>query len=318
MTYPKSLNSRRIKMNSETNTKIEDVLIESLPYIRDFADSVMVVKVGGNAMANPEAASDLTENIIKDIVLLHFVGVKIVVVHGGGPEISEKMTRLGKTPEFIGGLRVTDDETLEIATMVLVGNINTRMVSLINRFGGKGVGLNGIDSRLILARKKMQKVVIDGNVEDVDIGWIGETEIINPEILNIMIDNGYIPVISPIATDINGHSLNINADTVAGDIAAALGAKKLIMMTDVSGVLRDRNDRSSRMSQIDVNEIENLIDAQVIAGGMIPKVRGAAVAVKSGVEGVHIINGSEKHSILLELFTDTGVGTMIHDGSKDE
>lgn len=298
--------------------KIEDVLIESLPYIQDFADAVMVVKVGGNAMANPEAAADLTENIIKDIVLLHFVGVKIVVVHGGGPEISEKMQRLGKTPKFVGGLRVTDDDTLEIATMVLVGNINTRMVSLINKFGGKGVGLNGIDARLIMARKKTkQKVIVDGNEEDVDVGWIGETEIINPGLLNIMINNGYIPVISPIATDANGHSLNINADTVAGDIAAALGAKKLIMMTDVSGVLRDRSDKTSRMSRINISEIDGLISDEVISGGMIPKVRGAAVAVKSGVESVHIINGSEKHSLLMELFTDTGVGTMIHDGTAE-
>lgn len=298
--------------------KIEDVLIESLPYIQDFADAVMVVKVGGNAMANPDAAADLTENIIKDIVLLHFVGVKVVVVHGGGPEISEKMERLGKTPKFVGGLRVTDDDTLEIATMVLVGNINTRMVSLINKFGGKGVGLNGIDARLITARKKTsQKIIVDGNEEDVDVGWIGETEIISPDLLNIMINNGYIPVISPIAADVNGHSLNINADTVAGDIAAAVGAKKLIMMTDVSGVLRDRNDKTSRISQIDISEIDGLIENGVISGGMIPKVKGAAVAVKSGVSGVHIINGSEKHSLLLELFTDTGVGTMIHDGSAD-
>ncbi|WNY27710.1 acetylglutamate kinase [Methanolapillus ohkumae] len=297
--------------------KFEDVLIESLPYIRDFSESVMVIKVGGNAMMGPEAAANLMEEIIQDIVLLHFVGIKTVVVHGGGPEINEKMEKMGKQPKFIGGLRVTDDDTLEIATMVLVGNINTKMVSLINRFGGKGVGLNGVDANLIMAKKKKsQKIVVDGNEEDVDIGWVGETEIINPKILKIMIEDGYIPVISPVATDKKGHMLNINADTVAGDVAAALGAKKLIMMTDISGVLRDVKDKTSRISKIELSEIDGFIDDKIITGGMIPKIRGAEVAVKSGVEGVHIINGSSPHSLLLELFTDIGVGTMIY--KKDE
>ncbi|MCL2142155.1 MAG: acetylglutamate kinase [Methanimicrococcus sp.] len=294
--------------------KFEDVLIESLPYIREFSDSVMVIKVGGNAMINPEKTTNIMEGIIQDIVLLHYVGIHPVIVHGGGPEINEKMERMGKKPNFIGGLRVTDDDTLEIATMVLVGNINTKMVSLINKHGAKGIGLNGIDSNLIVAhKKKNQKIIIDGNEEDVDIGWVGETEIINPRLLKIMIENNYIPVISPIAADKNGHSLNINADTVAGDIAAALGAKKLIMMTDIPGVLRDIKDKSSRVSKIKVNEIDQFIDDEIIVGGMIPKIRGAEVAVRSGVESVHIINGSMPHSLLLELFTDTGIGTMIFD-----
>ncbi|MDR2944267.1 MAG: acetylglutamate kinase [Methanosarcinales archaeon] len=298
--------------------KLEDVLIESLPYIRDFSESTMVIKVGGNAMLNPEKDTAIMEKIIQDIVLLHYVGINPIVIHGGGPEINEKMEKMGKQPKFIGGLRVTDDDTLEIAMMVLVGNINTKMVSLINKHGGKGVGLNGVDSNLIVAaKKKNQKIIIDGNEEDVDIGWVGETEIINPGLLRIMIENNYIPVISPIAVDKKGQMLNINADTVAGDIAAAMGAKKLIMMTDISGVLRDVKDKESRISKIKLSEIDDLINDEIISGGMIPKIKGAEVAVKSGVEGVHIINGSTPHSLLLELFTDTGVGTMIHDAEYE-
>jgi len=297
--------------------KFEDVLIESLPYIRDFWESVMVIKVGGNAMLNPEKTTTIMESIIQDIVLLHFVGVNPIIVHGGGPEITEKMEKMGKQPKFVGGLRVTDDDTLEIATMVLVGNINTKMVSLINKHGGKGVGLNGLDANLIMAKKKNQKIIIDGNEEDVDIGWVGETEIINPGILRMMIENNYIPVVSPVAVDKKGQMLNINADTVAGDMAAALGAKKLIMMTDISGVLRDVSDKESRISKIKISEIDGLIKDGVIAGGMIPKIRGAEVAVRSGVDSVHIINGSTPHSLLLELFTDTGVGTMICDEKEE-
>lgn len=298
--------------------KLEDVLIESLPYIRDFSGSTMVIKVGGNAMLNPEKDTAIMEKIIQDIVLLHYVGINPIIIHGGGPEINEKMEKMGKQPKFIGGLRVTDDDTLEIAMMVLVGNINTKMVSLINKHGGKGVGLNGVDSNLIVAaKKKNQKIIIDGNEEDVDIGWVGETEIINPGLLRIMIENNYIPVISPIAVDKKGQMLNINADTVAGDIAAAMGAKKLIMMTDISGVLRNVKDKESRISKIKLSEIDKLIDDEIISGGMIPKIKGAEVAVKSGVEGVHIINGSTPHSLLLELFTDTGIGTMIFDEKEE-
>lgn len=298
--------------------KFEDVLIESLPYIRDFSGSVMVIKVGGNAMLNPEKTTTLMESIIQDIVLLHFVGINPIIVHGGGPEINEKMEKMGKQPKFVGGLRVTDDDTLEIATMVLVGNINTKMVSLINKYGGKGVGLNGVDSNLIMAsKKKNQRVIVDGNEEDVDIGWVGETEIINPGLLKMMIENNYIPVISPVAVDKKGQMLNINADTVAGDIAAALGAKKLVMMTDISGVLRNVSDKESRISKIRLSEIDGLIKDEIITGGMIPKIRGAEVAVNSGVEGVHIINGSTPHSLLLELFTDIGVGTMIFEEKEE-
>jgi acetylglutamate kinase len=288
--------------------KRENVLIEALPYIRDFYGSVMIIKVGGHAMVNSQIMSD----IVQDIVLLRFVGINPIIVHGGGPEITEKMERMGKKPEFVGGLRITDDETLEIARMVLVGNINTEIVSLIGGHGGKGIGLSGKDGKLIIAKKKpFQKVIIENVEHEVDLGWVGDTEIINTEILNIVTREGYIPVISPIAMDVNGKALNLNADTIAGDIAAALGAKKLILMTDVPGVLKDPRDRSSRISRVTLEDVEHLIREGVISGGMIPKMRGAAIAVESGVEKVHIIDGSVSHSILLELFTDSGIGTMV-------
>ncbi|MDD4332095.1 MAG: acetylglutamate kinase [Methanosarcinaceae archaeon] len=289
--------------------KRENVLIEALPYMQEFYGSVMVIKVGGNAMVNAR----IMEDIVRDIVLLRFVGIRPVIVHGGGPEITEKMQRMGKKPEFVEGLRITDDETLEIARMVLVGNINTRIVSLIGQAGGKGIGLTGHDGRLILAHKKaVQKVLVEGVETEVDIGWVGENEVINPELLEIVIQKGYIPVISPIAIDASGNALNINADTVAGDIAAALKAKKLLLLTDVSGLLQDINDPSSRISRISLSDVDSLIAKGIIKGGMIPKIKSAAVAVESGVEKAHIINGSVSHSMLLELFTHGGVGTMVH------
>ncbi|MDK2912704.1 MAG: acetylglutamate kinase [Methanolobus sp.] len=288
--------------------KRENVLIEALPYIREFYGSVMVIKVGGHAMVNPQVMSD----IVQDIVLLRFVGIHPIIVHGGGPEITEKMERMGKKPEFVGGLRITDDETLEIARMVLVGNINTEIVSLIGKHGGKGIGLSGKDGKMIIAKKKpFQKVIIENVEHEVDLGWVGDTEVINTEILNIVTREGYIPVISPIAMDVNGKALNLNADTIAGDIAAALKAKKLILMTDVPGVLKNRSDKSSRISRVTLDEVEHLIEAGVISGGMIPKMKGAATAVESGVDNVHIIDGSVSHSVLLELFTDSGIGTMV-------
>lgn len=287
----------------------ENILIEALPYIREFHDSIMVVKVGGHAMVDPKTMED----IVQDVVLLRYVGIHPIIVHGGGPEISQKMEQMGKKTEFAAGLRITDDETLEIARMVLVGNINTRIVSLIGIYGGKGLGLSGKDGRLILAKKKaIQRIIYEGKEHEVDLGWVGDVEVINPEILMIAAGKGYIPVVAPIAVDENGNSLNINADTVAGDIAAALRAKKLILMTDVQGVMREPADESTRISRIHLDEAEGMIQEGIIVGGMIPKVRSAVHAVNSGVEKVHIINGSNSHSILLELFTDSGIGTMIY------
>ncbi|WP_406660632.1 acetylglutamate kinase [Methanolobus sp. ZRKC3] len=295
--------------------KRENVLIEALPYIREFYDSYMVIKVGGHAMVNPQVMND----IIQDVVLLRFVGIHPVIVHGGGPEITEKMQRMGKEPEFIGGLRITDDETLEIARMVLVGNISTEIVALIGKHGGKGIGLSGKDGKMILAKKKpSQKVMIEDVEHMVDLGWVGDTEIINPDLINIVTREGYIPVISPIAMDANGKGLNINADTVAGDIAVALRAKKLVLMTDVPGLLKNPSDKTSRISRVTFEDIEHLIDARVISGGMIPKMRSAAASVQRGVDKVHIIDGSVSHSILLELFTDTGIGTMVYEEEDED
>jgi len=287
----------------------EQILIEALPYIREFHDSIMVIKVGGHAMVDPK----IMEDIVKDVVLLRYVGIHPIIVHGGGPEITQKMETMGKKSEFVAGLRITDDETLEIARMVLVGNINTRIVSLIGLNGGKGLGLSGKDGQLIMAKKKaLQRITYEGKEHDVDLGWVGDIELINPEILMMASGKGYIPVVAPIAVDEKGNSLNINADTVAGDIAVAMRAKKLILMTDVPGVLQKTDDESSRISRIQIDTVDDLIQEGIISGGMIPKIRSAAHGVKRGVEKVHIIDGSKSHSILLELFTDMGIGTMIY------
>lgn len=293
--------------------KRENILIEALPYIREFYDSTMVIKMGGHAIVDPV----VMDRIVQDVVLLKFVGIRPVIVHGGGPEITEKMERMGKKPEFVAGLRVTDDETLEIARMVLVGNVNSKIVSLISRHGGKGVGLSGSDGRLIVAKKiAPQRVTIGGVEKEIDLGWVGETEVINPDIVKILADRGYIPVISPIATDEKGNDLNVNADTVAGDIAAALKARKLVSLTDVPGILRNPKDRDSRISKIAFEEIDKLIADNVITGGMIPKVKSSEAAVRGGVGQVHIIDGSMPHSLLLELFTHEGIGTMVYRRSE--
>ncbi len=289
--------------------KREDILIEALPYIRDFHDSMMVIKMGGHAIVDP----DIMEKIVQDIVLLKFVGIHPVIVHGGGPEITEKMEKMGKKAEFIAGLRVTDDETLEIARMVLVGNVNSKIVSLISKHGGKGIGLSGSDGRLIVARKMaLQHVTVDGVEKEIDLGWVGETEEINPELVMILAGKGYIPVISPIATDEKGNDLNVNADTVAGDIASAIGARKLISLTDVPGVLRNPKDPKTRISRMGFEDIETLIAENIITGGMIPKIMSSASALERGVSQIHIIDGGSPHSLLIELFTNEGIGTMIY------
>lgn len=285
----------------------EEILIEALPYIREFYGSKIVIKLGGHALVD----ESIMDKVTQDIVLLRFVGICPVVVHGGGPEITRYMERLGKKPEFIGGLRITDYETMEIARMVLVGNVNERIVSLIGKHGGKGLGLSGNDGSLIVARKKRKQTVgVEGEKREVDLGWVGEIDRINAEILTITSEKGYIPVISPIAVDTEGNSLNVNADSVAGEVAHALKAKKLIMLTDVPGILRDPADPTSLISRARPEEIKELIAKKVIGGGMIPKVEAGLRAASAGVT-VHIIDGREPHSILLELFTDEGIGTMI-------
>jgi acetylglutamate kinase len=285
--------------------KREQVLIEALPYIREFYDSIMVFKIGGSIMSD----STVLEDFIQDVVLLRYIGIHPVIVHGGGPEISEAMEKFGKKAEFVGGLRVTDKETLEIARMVLLGNINAELVNLIGKHGGKGIGLAGQDGMFLRARKKAP-VKIQGK-EPVDLGFVGEVESVDPEILMVMAGKGYIPVISPIAIDIEGNNLNVNADTAAGAVAIALRAKKFLSITDVEGVRMNPDDPASVISEFPASDFQRLVQEGVIKGGMIPKVEACVRVVQGGVDKAHIIDGRKHHAILLELLTHEGVGTMI-------
>jgi len=286
--------------------KREDVLMEALPYIQQFHGKTIVIKLGGHAMIDPV----VLENAIRDSVLLHYVGIRVVLVHGGGPEISEKMKAMGKESVFVGGLRVTDQETLEIAQMVLVGKINNGIVSLIAKCGARGVGLSGSDGNMIIARKMdLQRVDVGGVQKEVDLGHVGEIEWIDPALLNTLLDKSYIPVVAPIAIDRSGGSLNINADTAAGDIAIALKAYKLVNMTDVDGVMDAQRTKVYRKLTID--EANSMRQSGAIGEGMIPKVGSVINAVENGVSYAHIINGNIEHNLILELFTRDGVGTMI-------
>jgi acetylglutamate kinase len=286
--------------------KREEVLMEALPYIQKFHGRTIVIKLGGHAMVDPA----ILETVIQDAVLLHYVGMKVVLVHGGGPEITEKMRAMGKEPVFVAGLRVTDQETLEIAQMVLVGRINDGIVSLITRWGARGIGLSGNDGNLMLANKMEKKKVRDGDSErEVDLGYVGEISRVDPSILHTLLDNQYIPVVAPIAIDPNGGSLNINADLAAGEISIALKAFKLINLTDVEGVMDTEHKTVFR--SLTLGEIDRLIIDGTISGGMIPKLEACIRAVRGGVESAHIVNGNRSHNLLLELFTDAGVGTMI-------
>lgn len=284
------------------------ILIEALPYIQKFAGKTVVIKYGGHAMLDQE----LKEDVMLDVLLLHSVGIRPVVVHGGGPEINSMLKKVGKESHFIRGLRVTDAETMEIAAMVLVGKLNTEIVSLLNRFGGKAVGLSGKDAQLLQAIKKPMKVQNpQGEFEDVDLGFVGEIEQVNPGIVKTLLEQGYIPVISPLAGGEGGETYNVNADTAAGKVAEALKADKFLLLTDVPGVLRDVHDLESLISVIKQGEVTELTDSGVISGGMIPKVECALDALNGGVGSVHILDGRIPHAILLELFTDGGIGTMI-------
>jgi len=284
------------------------VLVEALPYIQKFAGKTVVIKYGGHAMIDPV----LKESVIMDVLLLHSVGIRPVVVHGGGPEINAMLKKVGIESQFVRGLRVTDAQTMEIAQMVLLGKLNTEMVSLLNRFGGKGVGLSGKDAQLIIATKKpMQMANSQGEMEDVDLGCVGEIQSVTPDILNTLLGHGYIPVISPVASGENGETYNVNADTVAGKIAEALQADKLLLLTDVRGILRDITDPDSLISTISRGEVVTLVDQGILNGGMLPKVECAVLALEGGVGSVHILDGRLSHAILLELFTDGGIGTMF-------
>ncbi|MEE8168584.1 MAG: acetylglutamate kinase [Candidatus Hydrothermarchaeales archaeon] len=285
-----------------------EVLAEALPYIEEFQGAYVVIKYGGHAMLDEEAK----RWTVKDTILLRYIGMKPVIVHGGGPEITKAMEKMGKKPEFIEGLRITDEETLDIAKMVLVGKINTDIVSMINALGCNAVGLSGKDGRLIVAVKKpLQKVVSGGVEKEVDLGLVGEVSEVNPGIIEILTSQGYIPVISSIGWGKDGTSLNLNADTVAGEIAVALGAKKLIILTDVPGVMEDLEKKDTLIRGLKISQVEELLGKGIIKGSMMPKVRACADAVQRGVGKAHILDGRAKHAILLELFTDEGIGTMI-------
>ncbi len=281
-----------------------DVLIEALPYIKKFHDKKILIKYGGHAMVDDDAKSSTA----RDTVLLKYVGMKPLIVHGGGPEISRSMDKLGKESKFIKGLRVTDEETMEIIEMVLVGKISTEIVSELIKHDGDAISLSGKDSSLIFAHKKGASK-IDEQV--VDLGLVGEVDRVNSDLLEMFLDNDYIPVISPVGIDEDGNSLNLNADTAAGEVASAVDAEKLIILTDVPGVLRDPSDPTSLIQKIRISEVPELIEKGIITGGMIPKIETCVKAIENGVKSCHIIDGRKKHSLLLEIFTTNGIGTMI-------
>ena len=285
----------------DNEVKRVEILMEALPYIREFRGKTVVIKYGGAAMEQ----SDLKRSFALDVILLHFVGINPVIVHGGGPQIGALMKRLGKEPKFVGGMRVTDEETVEIVEMVLVGKINQEIVGLINYHGGKAVGLSGKDGSLLRARRRPHRLA---SGEEVDIGLVGEVESVNADPIRLLEDHGFVPVIAPVGVGLGGETYNINADLVSGDVAAALGAEKLIHLTDVQGIL---GDDGSLLSTLSRKEAERLMDDNVIDGGMLPKVESSVRALRGGTAKAHIIDGRVPHAILLELFTREGIGTEI-------
>ena len=282
--------------NEFTNMERAEVLTAALPYIRKYTGKVVVVKYGGNAMIN----ETLKQQVMEDIVLLWLIGVRIVLVHGGGPEINDLMDRLGKKPVFVNGLRVTDKETMDIVQMVLAGKINKTLVNLLEMKGGKAVGLSGMDGRLLQCA-----------VKDERLGFVGEIQKVHINPVTDLLDNGYIPVVSTVGCDKSGNAYNINGDTAAAYIAGALNAENLIMMTDIAGVLQDKDDPSTLIQEISQDDLPALYESGVISGGMIPKVECCATALKRGVKNVVIMDGRVPHSILMELLTDEGAGTRF-------
>ena len=287
-----------MEISNISNSERSEILVQALPYIQKYQNKTVVIKYGGNAMINEE----LRDAVMTDIVLLRSVGVNVVLVHGGGPEISEMLNRIGKESRFVDGLRYTDKETIDVVQMVLAGKVNKHLVQLISKHGGKSIGLCGLDGDMIKARKYTKA----------DIGFVGEITEINTDIINHTLENKYIPVISSVATGENGEVYNINADTAAASLAAALHAEKLLLMTDISGLLMDKEDESTLIHDVQVSEIPSLKSQGVISGGMIPKIDCCVEAVRRGDLQTNIIDGRIPHSILMELFTDEGFGTMFH------
>ena len=285
-----------------------DNLIEALPYIRNFAGKTFVIKYGGHAMVS----EILKNSVAEDIVMLKYIGINPIVVHGGGNEITDMMRRMGKQAEFVGGLRVTDKETMELVEMILVGKVNPELVQLLNKYGGKGVGLNGKDSNMLLARKMPPVSVLqEGKEVLVDLGYVGDLIKVDPEIVLALSRSGYIPVISSVGVSPEGEGLNINADYVAGELAAALQAEKLILLTDVEGIFGRQGDADSRISSLERERAKKMIVSGEISSGMIPKVEACFKALEGQVRRTHIIDGRLSHSLLLEIFTDKGIGTMV-------
>ena len=282
--------------NHFSNAQRAEVLTEALPYIKKFVGKTVVIKYGGNAMINEH----LKEQVMEDITLLWLIGVKVVLVHGGGPEINDLMARLGKQPEFVDGLRVTDKETVDIVQMVLAGKVNKSLVTLLQSKGGNAVGISGIDGGLIEAKIKNER-----------LGFVGKITKVRPQPIIDLLEKNYIPVVSTVASDSQGNVYNINGDTAAAFIAGALGAERLIMMTDIAGILRDKDDPSTLIPEITIEEAGKLYDEGVISGGMIPKVDCCIEAIHKGVKNVIIMDGRVPHSILMELLTDEGAGTMV-------
>ncbi len=281
-----------------SNTIRAQVLVNALPFIQKYYNKVVVVKYGGNAMTSEE----LKQAVMSDVVLLSLVGIKIVLVHGGGPEISEMLGKVGKESKFINGLRYTDKETAEIVQMVLAGKINKNLVSLLNQHGGKAMGLCGIDGNMMTCQKIKS---------DVDLGYVGDVTDVDPSLINDALSNGYIPVISTVATDENGDVYNINADTAAAKIASELKAENLILMTDIKGLLRDKDDESTFIPEVNVSNVPNLIKQGIISGGMVPKIECCVESIRRGVKKSIIIDGRIPHSILIELLSKDGIGTMF-------
>lgn len=282
-----------------TNADRAKVLIQALPYIQRYAGKTVVVKYGGNAMIN----EDLKEAVMSDIVLLQLVGINVVLVHGGGPEINSMLDKIGKESKFINGMRYTDEETMDVVQMVLAGKVNKSLVQHLMRHSGKAIGLCGLDGRMLIAEKLIKAD---------DLGYVGEIVEVNTDVIQDAIDKGYTPVVSTIAGGYGGEVYNINADTAAAQIAAKLKACKLILMTDICGLLRDKDDESTLIPVVNVSEVPHLKKQGIISGGMIPKIDCCVEAVRQGVGRAHIIDGRTPHSILIEMFTDQGIGTMFY------
>ena len=292
-----------------SNLQKAKILVNALPYIKKYYGQTIVIKYGGSAMVDKTAR----KQFIKDVVLMKYIGINPVIVHGGGPEINEMLKKVGKESKFIEGNRMTDEETVEIVEMVLSGKVNKGIVADINKYGGKAIGISGKDDNMILVRQKYieEKSENSEEIKKIDIGFVGEIENINTEIIKVLEKSDYIPVISSIGTDKNGQTYNINADYVAGEIAGKLNADRMIFLTDVDGILLDYHDKQTLIDEIDVYHVNKLIEKGIISGGMLPKVNTCLKAIEKGVENVIILNGKLEHSLLLELFTEEGAGTLI-------